>query len=130
MNKLFKISTMVAIAGLVAFNTYMASDILKSNGTDLASVFGLSEVMAEQDDGGETGGGCTGSTPIYCYNGGCSSSTCSVAAGITILGCGVTTGGSASAEDDTKFACCTLRCKSYSKAVYYESDNMADTHMP
>ena len=55
MNKLFKISSMVAIAALVAFNTYMASDILKSNGTDLASVFGLSEVMAEQDDGGETG---------------------------------------------------------------------------
>jgi hypothetical protein len=53
MKKLLKISSLVAIAGLVAFNTYMATDIFKSNGTDLASVFSLSEVMAEQTDGGE-----------------------------------------------------------------------------
>ncbi len=31
----------------------MATDIFKSNGTDLASVFSLSEVMAEIIDGGE-----------------------------------------------------------------------------
>jgi hypothetical protein len=55
--KILKIFSLVAIAGLVAFNTYMATDIFKSNGTDLASVFSLSEVMAEQDDGGETGFG-------------------------------------------------------------------------
>jgi hypothetical protein len=53
MKKLLKISTFVAIAGLVAFNTYMASDIFKSNGTDLASVFSLSEVMAELTDEAE-----------------------------------------------------------------------------
>ncbi len=42
----------MAIAGLVAFNTYMATDIFKSNGTNLASVFSLSEVMAELPETG------------------------------------------------------------------------------
>lgn len=47
MKKIIKISSLLAIAGLVAFNTYMATDIFKSNGTNLASLFSFNEAMAE-----------------------------------------------------------------------------------
>lgn len=45
----------------------------------------------------------------YCYSGGPGSNSCSIAAGIEILGCGVTEGCSVSCNDGY-YACCVLQC--------------------
>lgn len=38
----------MAIVGLLVFNAYVARDILNANGTDLASLFRMSKVMASE----------------------------------------------------------------------------------
>ena len=117
------------IAYLFIFVSLVITNLITSN-NKLNPNFSLSDVININQAHAESGVGCSGGTAIYCYNGGCGSSSCSIDAGISILGCGVTTGGSVTASSDNYFACCTLRCKSYLKSQYYESQNVSDTDLP
>ncbi len=53
MKNLFKISSLVAIVGLVAFNTYLAGDIFSKGENNLNSFFSSNSAFAETIDGGE-----------------------------------------------------------------------------
>ena len=83
-------------------------------------------VLSSGGSGGSGGGSTLGHNclpgavyEVYCYNGGCGASQCSIDAGISIAGYGISAAGSVTAEDGY-FACCSLQCKPYSISKYKE----------
>lgn len=124
MKKTIQVISLITIIGLLIGNASFENTKFSPNLT-ISNLFNQAVANAEEP-GTE---GCTGATGRYCYNGGCTSSSCSIDAGIEILGFGITGAGSATAENINSFACCTMRCKSYSKTVYYESSNILDTDL-
>lgn len=130
MKNKIRITILFIVMSFVVTNLTVSNRKMTST-KSLSSLFCLNQAFAEADgDDPVESIGCTGSEGVYCYNGGCNDAACSITAGISILGCGITPGGSAATTSTDSFACCTLRCKSYSKTDYYESQSVSDTDMP
>lgn len=125
--KIFQMKKIIKVTSfIIAFTFIITNALLQPN--SLGSDLNLSSFFKVASADSEEPAGCTGSTPIYCFNGGCGANACSVEGGIEILGVGVTAAGSTACEPGF-FACCTIKSKCYSKTSYYESQNVFHTDL-
>ncbi len=115
---------------MLALNVSVVTDANTSSFLKWDAIGKLLADGTSSSSSSSTPAGCCGTTLLYCYNGGCNTGQCSIDAGITIAGYGLTAAGSVGSCEDGSFACCTIRCKCYPKSDYKESSSVTDLDLP
>lgn len=103
--KFFVASFLFCAMSYAGYSVYESATLTEAERLMIANV----EALTLNEPGG--GGG---SEPglIKCYNGGRGASACEIAAGIEIVGYGVSTGCSVECKDGY-YACCGIHCRCY-----------------